>query len=135
MSIKGWCECMFKKLFNTKIKFFANKYLPRSSKCTSFWYKSILEIFPLSIKTIPFFLHISTIFSLTFFMTVYGSLLLKAIPETKRSITPNNLHLLTMLTEFDTRLSVLLGDLSFSRSFTSTMFLIFLSFPSFHCPK
>ena len=47
-------------------------------------------------------------------MTVYGSLLLKAIPETKRSITLNDLHLLTMLTKFDTRLSVLLGDLSFS---------------------
>ena len=84
MSIKGWCVCMFKKLFNTKIKFFANKHLPRSSKCKPSWYKSMLEMFPLSIKTIPFFLHISTIFSLTFLITVYGSLLLKAIPETKR---------------------------------------------------
>ena len=40
--------------------------------------------------------------------------MLKAVPETKRSITLNDLHLLTMLTKFDTRLSVLLGDLSFS---------------------
>ena len=110
MSIKGWCECIFKNLFNTKIKFFVNKHLPRSSKCQPSWYKSILEIFPLSIKTIPFFLHISAICSLTFLMTVYGSLLLKAIPETKRSIILNDLHLLTMLTKFDTRLSVLLGD-------------------------
>ena len=120
MSIKGWCVCMFRKLFNTKIKFFANKHLPLSSKRKSSWYKSILEIFPLSRKTIPFLLQISTIFLLTFLITVYGSLLLKAIQETKRFITPNDLHLLTMLTRLDTRLSVLLGDLSFSRSFTPT---------------
>ena len=39
---------MFKKLFNTKIKLFANKHLPRSSKCKPSWYKSMLEMFPLS---------------------------------------------------------------------------------------
>ena len=80
----------------------------------------MLETFPLSIKTIPFFLHISTIFSLTFLITLYGSLLLKAILEKKGSITPKDLHLLTISTKFDTRSSVLLGDLLFSRSFTST---------------
>ena len=46
--------------------------------------------------------------------------LLKAILETKGFITPKDLHLLTMLTKFDTRSSVLLGDLLFSRSFTPT---------------
>ena len=111
---------MFEKLFNTKIKFFANKHLPRASKSKQFWYKSKLQMFPLSITTIRFFLHISTIFSLTFLITVHESLLLKAIPETKRSITTKNLHLLTMLTKFDTRLSVLLDDLLFSRSVTPT---------------
>ena len=84
MSIKGWCVCMFKKLLNTKIKLFADKHLPRSSKCKPSWYiRNILEIFPLSIKIIPFFLHISTMFLLTFLITVYGSRLLKAISETK----------------------------------------------------
>ena len=34
---------MFKKLFNTKIKLFANKHLPRSSKCKPSWYKSMLN--------------------------------------------------------------------------------------------
>ena len=77
--------CMFKKLFNTKIKFFANKHLPRSSKCKPSWYKSMLEMFLLSIKTKPFFVYISTIFSLTFLIIMCGSLLLKAIPETKTS--------------------------------------------------
>ena len=120
MSIKRWCECMFKKLFNTKIKLFANKHSPHSSKCKPSWYKSVLELFPISIKTKPFLLHISTIFSLTFLITVYGSLLIKAIPETKRSITSNDLHLLTMLAKFDIRLTVLLDDLSFSRSFIPT---------------
>ena len=42
------------------------------------------------------------------------------IQETKRSITPSDLHLLTMLTRFDTRLSGLISYLSFSRSFTPT---------------
>ena len=78
----------------------------------------MLEMFPLSIKTKPFFLHISTIFSLTFVITAYWRLLLKAIPETERSITPKDLHLSTILTKLDTRSSVLLGDLLFSRSFT-----------------
>ena len=65
---------MFKQLLNTKIKLFANNHLPRFSKCKPSWYKSMLEMFTLSIKTIPFFLHISTIFSLTFLTTAYGSL-------------------------------------------------------------
>ena len=60
MSIKGSCVCIFKKLFNTKMKFFA-KHLPDFSKCKPSWYKSILKIFPLSVRIIPFFLHISTI--------------------------------------------------------------------------
>ena len=105
---------MFRKLFTTKIKLFANKCLPRSSKCKPSWYKSMYTMNPCI--PIPFFLHISTIFSLTFLITAYGSLLLKAIPETKRSITPKDLYLLTNLTKYDTRSSVLLGDLSFSRS-------------------
>ena len=91
MSIKGWCVCIFKKSFNTNIKFFANKHLPRSNKCKPSLYISKLEIF----------LHISTIFSLTFLITVYGSLLLKAIfyllievphPYSLDDIIPQNNH-------------------------------------------
>ena len=119
MSIKWWRECMFKKLINTKIQFFANINIYRSNKCELFWYKYILDIFPLSI---PFLSHISTIFSLALSITVYESLLLKVIPETKRSIISKDLHLLTLLIKLDTRLSVLLDDLSiiYSRSFTPT---------------
>ena len=73
MSLKGWCECMRKKIFNTKIKLLANKHLPRSSKCKPSWYKSTLEVFLLSIKTIPFLLHVSIFFSLIFLITVYES--------------------------------------------------------------
>ena len=53
---------MFKKLFNIKVKFFANKHLPRFIKCKPSWCKSMLEMFPLSTKTIPFFLHIYNFF-------------------------------------------------------------------------
>ena len=74
----------------------------------------MLEMFPLSIKTIPFFLHVSTIFSLNFLVTVYGSLFLKAIPKTKRFITPKDLHLLAILTKLDARSSVLLGKVKTS---------------------
>ena len=108
MSIKWWRECMFKKLINTKIQFFANINIYRSNKCELFWYKYILDTFPLSI---PFLSHISTIFSLALSITVYESLLLKVIPETKRSIISKDLHLLTLLIKFDNRLSVLLDDL------------------------
>ena len=89
--------CMLKGLFNTKIKLFSDKQLPRSRKCQRSWCKSILEIFPLSIKSILLLLGISTIFSLTFLITVYGSLFLKAIQKTKRStFTVDDLHLLNL---------------------------------------
>ena len=120
MPIKGWCMCMFKKLFNIKMKLFGNKYLPCSSKFKPSWYRFILDLFPLSIKTLPFFISISVIFSLTFLITVYEGHFLKVIQHKKRSINPNNFYLLTMLIIFDTRLSVLLSDLLFSSPFTPT---------------
>ena len=76
---------MFKKLFNRTIKFFAKKHLPHFSKCKPSWYKSKLEIFPLSIKTMLFYNFFINLFN----NSVWASLL-KAIPETKRFITPND---------------------------------------------
>lgn len=68
-------------LFNTEIKLLAKKRLHLSIKWNPSRYESLLEVLLLSIKIISWFLSMSSVLSLVFLISEYGSLCLKAIPE------------------------------------------------------